>query len=141
MHIPRLLQLALLTDDQVLATALERLLQDHLLLKRFSTIGAFREHQTFRHFDALFCDWSFGTGAWQDALKAIRDDCPHLPVIILSRNAGEREWVSVIEAGAFDLLVPPYRLKAVLAVLEQATASRQARHRHLMEQKAHEEAS
>ena len=49
---------------------------------------------------------------------------PDLPVIVLSRTAGEHEWVAVLEAGAFDLLVPPYRQQALLAVLEQASASR-----------------
>ena len=36
---------------------------------------------------------------------------------------GEREWAEALEAGAFDLLAPPYKKHEVLAVLEQAVES------------------
>ena len=51
---------------------------------------------------------------------------PHLriPVIVLSRCGGEKQWVEVLQAGAFDLLVPPYNSYQILAVLEHALASR-----------------
>ena len=34
---------------------------------------------------------------------------PDLPVIIICRLGGEKEWAGVLESGAFDLLVAPYQ--------------------------------
>lgn len=122
---PRLLHIAFLTDNEGLVAALENLLREHVVLTRIGTIQELRGHETIRHFDALFCDWSFGTGVWQGALQEVRADCPDLPVVVLSRNGGEKEWVEVIETGAFDLLALPFAKESVLPALEQATASRQ----------------
>ena len=77
-------------------------------------------------YDALFCDWSFYSGAWNEVLQEVRERYPDLPVIILSRTAAEREWLEVMDAGAFDLLAPPYLEHNLLAALEQVTASRPA---------------
>jgi DNA-binding NtrC family response regulator len=59
-------------------------------------------------------------------LRNIQESHPGLPVIVLSSSPENREWDEVLEAGAFDLLVPPYDERAVLAVLEQASSSREA---------------
>ena len=53
--------------------------------------------------------------------------CPDLPVVVFSATGGEQEWVRVLEAGAFDLLVAPYQKQTVIAILEQAVATYQAR--------------
>ena len=78
------------------------------------------------NYDALLCAWSFHTGTWKDALEEVRKLHSDLPVIILSSSAEEREWLRVLGAGAFDLLVPPFQDRALLAVIEQASASREA---------------
>jgi DNA-binding NtrC family response regulator len=106
----------------------------------------FREHATVRRvrslpelqrvlerhesYDAVFCGWSFQAGTWNDAVGQVHNQCPDLPVIIFSGNGGEQEWVQVLEAGAFDLLVAPYQRRTVLPVLEQAVASCEARRTH-----------
>ena len=77
-------------------------------------------------YDALFCAWSFQRGTWKEAVRNIQESQPGLPVIVLSSSPENREWSEVLEAGAFDLLVPPYEKQSVLAVLEQASASREA---------------
>ena len=78
-------------------------------------------------YDVLFCAWSLCSGGWNEALEEVRQRHPYLPVIILSRTADERRWLQVLEAGAFDLLAPPYYERAVLSVLEHAVASHDAR--------------
>jgi DNA-binding NtrC family response regulator len=74
--------------------------------------------------DAVFCQWEFTGGTWRDVLKKVGELRLQIPVIVLSRCGGERQWVEVLQAGAFDLLVPPYTNYQILAVLEHALASR-----------------
>jgi DNA-binding NtrC family response regulator len=71
--------------------------------------------------------WSFHKGTWNDALEQVRQRSPNLPVIVFCRSGGEQEWVEVLEAGGFDLLVPPYQKDTVLPVLEHAVVSHDAR--------------
>ena len=74
-------------------------------------------------YDALFCGWAFRFGTWNDALRTVRQHSLDLPVIIFCGNGGEKEWVKVLDAGAFDLLVEPFHKLAVLPVLEHAIDS------------------
>jgi DNA-binding NtrC family response regulator len=75
-------------------------------------------------YDAVFCPWEFAGGTWREVLqKAQKLDLP-IPVIVLSRWAGEKQWVEVLQAGAFDLLAWPCTSYQILAVLEHALASR-----------------
>jgi FixJ family two-component response regulator len=48
-----------------------------------------------------------------------------IPLVVLSRCGCEKEWIEVLEAGAFDFLVPPYTSSQILAVLEHALTSAQ----------------
>ncbi|MBI4465751.1 MAG: response regulator [Acidobacteria bacterium] len=81
-------------------------------------------------YDTLFCARSLCRGNWQGALEEVQQQYPNLPVIILSPTASEQEWVEVLEAGAFDLLGPPYYERSLLCVLEQAVSSHEARIRY-----------
>jgi DNA-binding NtrC family response regulator len=71
--------------------------------------------------------WSFEWSLRSEVLEQVQEKCPSLPVIIFCRMGSEKEWVEVLEAGGFDLLVPPYRKSTVLSVLEHAVASYEAR--------------
>ena len=75
-------------------------------------------------YDAVVCPWEFPGGTWRDVLEKVGEMRLQIPVIVLSRCGGETQWVEVLEAGAFDLLVPPFTNYQVLAVLEHALASR-----------------
>ncbi len=77
--------------------------------------------------DVLFCDWRFAMGTWRDVVEGIQNYYPELPVIVVCRTAGEREWREVLDEGAFDLLTEPYNERVVLALLEHALATRDAR--------------
>ena len=117
----------LLSTDKSETAVLQQILREHVMLTAAGNLRELRFHLENNDYDALFCAWSFHSGTWHDALEEVRKWHPDLPVIILSRIAEEKEWVQVLEAGAFDLLVPPYQERMVLAVLEQASASREAR--------------
>ena len=80
--------------------------------------------------DALFCDSSFPVGTWREALEAIQKRDQDLPMIVVDHAGEEKEWIDVLSAGAFDLLAPPYNEPLVLAVLEHAIVSCEARKAH-----------
>jgi two-component system nitrogen regulation response regulator NtrX len=120
----------LICSDQLESRALEGILSEHVNLQSVGDITELRTKLDGKDYDAIFCGWSFHRGMWNEALADIQQRDPNLPVIIFSRHGGEREWVEVLEAGAFDLLVPPFGKLAVLAVLEQAVDSYEARRVH-----------
>lgn len=76
-------------------------------------------------YDAVFCDWDCADGTWRGVLSKLKELNLQIPLIVLSRCGCEKEWVEVLEAGAFDFLVPPYTSTQILAVLEHALASSQ----------------
>jgi len=126
--IPKIL---LLSDDEMETAALRELLCEHVLLTPVDDIAELAVHLENSQYDAIFCPWSFHHGRWGEALSQIQRRDPDLPVIIFSRTGGEREWIEVLESGAFDLLVAPYRRSDILGVLEQARASYEGRRRNL----------
>jgi DNA-binding NtrC family response regulator len=74
------------------------------------------------NYNALFCPWEFPEGTWRTVLEEVQNRGLEVPVIVFCHCGGEREWTEVLEAGAFDLLVPPYSAHETLAVLERALA-------------------
>ena len=74
------------------------------------------------NYNALFCPWEFPEGTWRTVLEEVQNRGLDVPVIVFCHWGGEREWTEVLEAGAFDLLVPPYSSYQMLAVLEHALA-------------------
>jgi len=75
-------------------------------------------------YDVLFCQGELADGTWRTVLEEIQNRRLEVPVIVFCHCGGEREWIEVLEAGAFDLLVPPYSAYQTMAVLEHALASR-----------------
>ena len=120
----------LISSDEMEASTWEEILRDHVMLKSVRSLPELKKSLESDAYDAVFCDWSFHLGTWQDALQQVRQRCPDLPVIIFCRAGSEREWLTVLEAGAFDLLAAPYQQPTVLYVLEQAVASYEARRPH-----------
>lgn len=117
----------LLVCDEAVRAILQRLLGPHAELTWVCNEQEMTQRLEQASYDALFCADSLCIGSWQGALEKVQLLYPNLPVIILSGTAGEREWVEVLEAGAFDLLGPPYYERILLAVLEQALDSHEAR--------------
>ena len=113
-----------LSGEDAEAGVLEEILSERAILTCARNLRQLKVLLEQGEYDALLCSWFFDLGTWKNALEEVQQRDPDLPVIVLSRTAGEPELVAVLEAGAFDLLVPPYRQQALLAGLEQASASR-----------------
>ena len=121
------LTVLLLSSTETETGFLEDILSKHVALQSARNLEEMLKLLAGGDHDAFLCDWTFYGGTWRDALREVQRRCPELPTIVVCRVGGEREWVEALEAGAFDLLSAPYHDSAVLAVLEHAVASREAR--------------
>ena len=117
----------LLVADEQERNGLDSLLSPYVALTCVQGLRALLAHLKRGRYDALFCVCSFHSKTWNAPLKHVRKRHPELPVILLSSANALREWPDVFEAGAFDFLVPPYSNHNLLAVVEQAVASTEAR--------------
>lgn len=102
------------------------------LLENLSALGAVTTTQTLPEtlrqlksgdFDVLFCAWEFRGGAWADLLASLKRHGLELPTVIFYRCGGEAEWMKALQAGAFDLLAPPFDLYKLRVLLEHAMTS------------------
>ena len=105
---------------------LQKVLEPHAELTCVCSPEEMFEQLERASYDALFCARSLSMGSWREVLEEVRQFYPQLPVIIVSRTADEREWLEILEAGAFDLLTPPYHQRALLYVLAHAMVSHDA---------------
>ncbi len=121
------LKVLLLNSDEAESSILRDLLSKHVIVTWARNVPETLGLLDGSSYDALFCNWCFHMGTWHDALKEVQKRYPELPTVIVCRTGEEREWVEVLEAGAVDLLSAPYRECTILAVLEHALASRDAR--------------
>ena len=121
---PRIL---LLSSDDEESRNWEEIFREHATLHRVSNLAELQSMLQDNVYDALFCGWKFASGTWNEALWQAHQQCPDLPVVIFNGTGDEREWVKVLDAGAFDLLVAPYQKRTVLPVMEQAVTSYEAR--------------
>ena len=124
LRVPEVLLLACDADERAI---LQKILGLHAELTCVCTPEEMAGRLEQAKYDALFCARSLSMGNWREVLQEVQQFYPHLPIIILSRTADEQEWLEVIEAGAFDLLGPPYYEQMFLSVLEHAVVSHKAR--------------
>ena len=124
LRVPEVLLLVCDADERAI---LQKILGPQAELTCVCTPEEMAEHLEQASYDALFCARSLCMGSWREVLEEVRQFYPHLPVIIVSRTADEQEWLEVLEAGAFDLLGPPYYERVLLSVLERAVVSHEAR--------------
>ena len=125
---PRVL---VISSDEADTDILKGILSERVALHCVRDLSELHSNLLGGGYDAVFCGWSFYRATWNDVLEHVQRHNPNLPVIVFCRTGGEREWVEVLEAGAFDLLVAPYRKASVFTVLEQAVASYEGRHLHM----------
>jgi DNA-binding NtrC family response regulator len=109
---------------------MQQILRHHALLRTVQDIFELQDVLEPGKFDAVLCGWSYRQGTWREVLKLVQRRCADVPVIVFSSLGAEQEWIEVLEAGAFDLLIAPCWNVPVLAVVEQAIASHAARAWH-----------
>jgi DNA-binding NtrC family response regulator len=117
----------LFSADEGETGVLQEILDRHAVVTPVHNQSELAEVLKNDSFDALFWSWSIRAGNWSDALREVHAIDSTLPVIVLSNEAEERAWLRALNAGAFDLLVAPFDGAQLVAVLEQASASHEAR--------------
>jgi two-component system OmpR family response regulator len=105
----------------------ELLNNNHTVLTHARDLPDMRSRLQDHRPDLLLCDWPYYADCWREVCEAVEKHAPGLPVIVLSRNGGEREWVDALASGAFDLLTWPSPQSTILAAVEHAKASYEAR--------------
>ena len=117
----------LLSEDAEESANLQEILGHSAFLSLSRDLSETKRNLEKDDCDVVFCAWSFYRGFWNGWLQVMRERYPDIPVVILSRNGGEREWLEVLEAGAFDLLAFPCQRLSVLGVVQQAMVSHEAK--------------
>ena len=117
----------LMSSDDSEARNWQEILREHATVRTVRDLDELQIHLQNDGYDAFFCAWTSPSATWKQALERVRQSNPDMPVIVFSGTADEREWVRVLEAGAFDLLASPLQRRTVLPVLEQAVTSYEAR--------------
>ena len=114
----------LLSSDETERGLLQDVLGEHDTLTVAGNLPELRSFLELGNYDGLFCAQSSQTGTWKEVLEDMRETHPDLPVIILPSMPETMGWASILEAGTFNLLVPPYEGRALLAVVDRTSASR-----------------
>ena len=125
--VPRVL---LFVCDASQKAILQQTLAHHAELVWADNLQEMTQQLERARYDALFCSSTLSTGSWGEALKQVRQFYPDVPVIILSKTSSQKEWMEVLDAGAFDLLGLPCSERTLLSVMEHAVDSCEARAWH-----------
>jgi DNA-binding NtrC family response regulator len=67
--------------------------------------------------DLLICEDRLHDGSFRDVLAFSKDSRVKLPVIVYSPSGDFAAYLEAMESGAFDFMVPPYRLTELQAIL------------------------
>jgi len=118
----------LLAQEPEQAVELTALLSPYLRIKCAQDLDGVATALRYRRFDAIL--YVREGQAWRQALQAMRLRYPGIPVIVLTKIEAQRECAEMVEAGAFDFLIPPYGNRNLLAAVEQAVATAEARASH-----------
>lgn len=70
----------------------------------------------------VLTDIALADGDWHIVMEDVARSLPGVEVVVCARVADERLWCDVLERGAYDLLVEPYRLEEVRHIVEGAAA-------------------
>jgi DNA-binding NtrC family response regulator len=115
--------LALLIHDHSDALESLRLSLRNLPLETYSVRTLAEAERIFRqrHPELLFTDTSFADGSWTDVIRlAERGETP-ADVIVVGHYVDINLYVSALESGAFDFIVPPFERDSLDYIIHSAT--------------------
>ena len=112
-------------DDIIRDTLCELLSSDHQCLAASTAEDALRELQA-QTFDVVLTDISMPGLSGSELLTRVRSLYPDTRVIIVSGHGDQDEAQSLINRGAFDYLLKPFRLEVVEESVKRALKQRVA---------------
>lgn len=77
----------------------------------------------------VLTDTSLPDGEWREVLEIVAQGRANVEVVVCSHMGDHRQWIDVMERGAYDLLVQPYQREEVRRIVESAAARRYLRSR------------
>ena len=72
----------------------------------------------------VFTDLDVPDGTWREIVEMASQAWPQLPVIVVSRQLELDVYQKVIDSGALDFVVPPFRAADVAHIVRSATHDR-----------------
>jgi CheY-like chemotaxis protein len=116
---PVVLDVLVVEDDAYLLRALGRLVRRHV--SRVVEAGSAREAlglvRAGARFDVVFLDLLLPDVSGLDVLRAIRRDSPRTDVVVITGIAEDRTIAEARECGAKKVLVKPFEVEELLALL------------------------
>ena len=114
-------------DDDVIRDTLCELLSGEYACQTADTAEQALTKLKAQPFDVVLTDISMPGLTGMELLGRVRRLYPDTPVIIISGLADEEQAQSLIELGAFDYLLKPFRLEVVENSVRRAVELRQAK--------------
>ena len=112
-------------DDDVIRETLLELLEGNYQCQEASTAEDALHKLQVQPFDVVLTDISMPGLSGSELLQRVRELYPETPVIIMSGLSDQEQAHSLINRGAFDYLLKPFRLEVVEESVKRAVEQRQ----------------
>jgi DNA-binding NtrC family response regulator len=112
-------------DDDVIRETLLELLEGNYQCQEASTAEEALRKLQAQSFDVVLTDISMPGLSGSELLQRTRELYPDTPVIIMSGLSDQEQAHSLINRGAFDYLLKPFRLEVVEESVKRAIEQRQ----------------
>jgi len=126
----RRLQLLIVEDSEVDTLLLMRQLnadQYEVEWERVETADAMRQALHMKHPDIIICDYNFPQFSAEEALQVLETSGLDVPFIVLSGTIGEDSAVTLMKAGARDI-IHKHHLTRLMPTIERERAQATLRH-------------
>ena len=112
-------------DDDVIRETLLELLEGNFQCQEASTAEEALRKLQAQPFDVVLTDISMPGLSGSELMQRTRELYPETPVIIMSGLSDQEQAHSLINRGAFDYLLKPFRLEVVEESVKRAIEQRQ----------------
>lgn len=117
---PDMAEILVVDDDDVIRETLCELLAADYVCQTADTAEEALAKLDAQHFDVVLTDISMPGLNGMELLQRVVENHPGTPVIIISGHSDQDQAQRLIDRGAFDFLLKPFRLEVVEASVKRA---------------------
>jgi len=121
-------EILIVDDDDVIRDTLDELLSSEYRCETAETAEKALDKLAAASFDVVLTDISMPGLSGLELLQRVLELYPETPVIIISGISDQEHAEELIEQGAFEYLLKPFRLEVVEQSVKRALEFRRARH-------------
>jgi len=121
-------EILIVDDDDVIRDTLDELLSSEYRCETSETAEKALDKLAAASFDVVLTDISMPGLNGLELLQRVLELYPETPVIIISGISDQEHAEELIELGAFEYLLKPFRLEVVEQSVKRALEFRRARH-------------